>query len=264
MRTPPTIADWHAQFARQASWTQAMRSQLYRRAGLLQAEQVLDVGSGTGGITEELAQGTRGTVTGLDIDPERVAFARQQAGRARYEQGDALSLPYPAQRFDIVCCHFLLMWVSDPARAVREMARVLRRDGTVLICAEPDYGGRVDWPDLPIRQWQIDGLRRQGADPLMGRRLRQLLAQAGLGAEIGLFPARWSIETGVEDSEAEWFWVRYDVGEAVDAATLDQAQNRAKVAIAEGTRLVFVPTFYAVGKLTWGENRCPPVAQSPR
>ena len=159
----PTVADWHAQFARQAGWTQALRSQLYRRAGLLQAERVLDVGCGTGAITEELAQRTRGTATGLDINPECLAFARQQPGRARYEQGNALSLPYPAQHFDIVCCHFLLMWVGDPARAVREMARVLRRDGTVLICAEPDYGGRLDWPDLPIRQWQIDGLRRAGS-----------------------------------------------------------------------------------------------------
>ena len=246
----PTVADWHAQFARQARWTQALRSQLYRRAGLLQAERVLDVGCGTGAITEELAQRTRGTATGLDINPECLAFARQQPGRARYEQGNALSLPYPAQHFDIVCCHFLLMWVGDPARAVREMARVLRRDGTVLICAEPDYGGRLDWPDLPIRQWQIDGLRRQGADPLIGRQLRGLLVQAGLIAEVGLFPARWDADTGVEDSEAEWFWVRHDVGEAVGAATLDQAQNRARAAVAEGTRLVYVPTFYAIGRFT--------------
>jgi len=246
----PTIADWHAQFARQAGWTQALRSQLCRRAGLLQAERVLDVGCGTGAITEELAQRTRGAVIGLDIDPERLAFARQQPGRARYEQGDALSLPYPAQHFDIVCCHFLLMWVGDPARAVREMARVLRREGTVLICAEPDYGGRLDWPDLPIRQWQIDGLRRQGADPTIGRQLRRLLVHAGLVAEVGLFPARWDVDAGVEDSEAEWFWVRYDVGEAVDAATLDLAQDRARAAVAEGTRLVYVPTFYAIGKFT--------------
>ena len=246
----PTVDDWHAQFVRQAGWTQAMRSQLYRRAGLLQAGRVLDVGCGTGVITEELAQRTHGTVIGLDVDPEPLAFARQQPGRARYEQGDALSLPYPDQHFDIVICHFLLMWVGDPARAVHEMARVLRQDGTILICAEPDYGGRLDWPDLPIRQWQIDGLRRQGADPLIGRQLRQLLAHAGLGAEVGLIPARWGVDTGVEDSEAEWFWVRYDVGDAIDAATLDQAQARARAAVAEGSRLVYVPTFYAIGKLT--------------
>lgn len=246
----PTLDDWHSQFARQAGWTQALRSQLYRRARLPQAERVLDVGCGTGAITEELAQRTRGTVIGLDSDPDRLVFARQQGGRARYEQGDALLLPYPDRHFDIVCCHFLLMWVGDPGRAVSEMARVLRQDGAVLICAEPDYGGRLDWPDLPIRQWQIDGLRRQRADPLIGRQLRGLLAQAGLGAEVGLYPARWDAATGVEDSEAEWFWVRYDVGEGVDDVELDQAQDRATAAAVEGTRLVYVPTFYAIGKLT--------------
>jgi len=243
-----TLADWHAQFVRQAGWTKGIRGELYRQAGLLQAERVLDVGCGTGVITEELAQRTRGAVIGLDLDRERLAFARQQPSRARYEQGDARSLPYPDQHFDIVACHYLLMWVGDSGRTMREMARVLRPNGAVLICAEPDYGGRLDWPDLPIRKWQIDGLRRRGANPLVGRQLRELLADAGLSATVGLIPARWDVDSGVQDSEAEWFWVRYDAGDAIDAATLDEAQAQARAAIAQGTRLVYVPTFYALGR----------------
>jgi SAM-dependent methyltransferase len=247
---PMSMEDWHDQFLRQAQWTQAVRSQLYRRSGLLRAERVLDVGCGTGAITEELARRTRGAVTGLDIDPRMVSYARQHGQGARYEQGDVLDLPYPDRHFDIVACHFLLLWVADPQRAVCEMARVTKRRGSVLICAEPDYGGRIDWPALPIRDWQIDGLRRQGADPLIGRRLRALLVAAGLQPDVGIVPSQWDIASLHAQSQAEWALLRRDVGGAVDAAALDEAEAHAQAAIESGMRLVFVPIFCALARVT--------------
>ena len=255
---PPTLADWHDQFQRQARWTQATRSQLYRRANLLRAERVLDVGCGTGVLTQELARRTRGEVTGLDIDPAMVAHARrqdncgqparQQDGQARYEQGDALDLPYPDAHFDVVASHFLLLWVADAGQAVREMARVTRPGGCVLICAEPDYGGRVDWPPLPIQEWQSEGLRRQGADPQIGRRLRQLLVAAGLWADVGVLPSLWDADDLRENFELEWTWLARDVGQAVDAATFARAKAQARAAVEAGTRLVYLPIFYAMGR----------------
>jgi ubiquinone/menaquinone biosynthesis C-methylase UbiE len=254
----PTVGEWHAQFERQAQWTQGVRNQLYRRAGLLQAERILDVGCGTGVITGELARRTRGEATGLDLDPKMLTFPHSFPPRRRgteggakaprYEQGDAQDLPYPDRHFDIVTCHFLLLWVSDPLLAVREMARVTRQRGSVLICAEPDYGGRVDWPDLPVRRWQIDGLRRQGADPLIGRQLRRLLSEAGLGGEVGIHPSVWRAEALREQFEAEWAWLRRDVGDDVDAKTFDEARALARSAVDAGTRLVYMPVFYALGR----------------
>ena len=248
MDTWPAVAAWHEQAARQARWTQATRNQLVRRARLLQAERVLDVGCGTGAITDELARRTRGNVTGLDVDPQRLALARQRGAPVHYEQGDALDLPYPDGHFDIVACHFFLLWVADPQRAVCEMARVTKKRGTVLICAEPDYGGRLDWPDLPIRAWQIDGLRRQGANPLVGRQLRQLLTGAGLRAEVGILPSHWDVPSLEAQFEAEWALLQADVGGTVDPETFAQAQARAREAIEAGTRLVYVPTFYGLGR----------------
>ena len=244
----PAIADWHAQFVRQARWTQATRNQLYRRAKLLQAECVLDVGCGTGIITQELARRTRGEAIGLDIDPDMIAFAQQRGDAARYREGDALALPYSDDHFDVVTCHFLLMWVSDPVQAAREMARVVRREGAVLICAEPDYGGRLDWPDLPIRHWQIDGLRRQGADPFIGRQLRHILAAAGLQADVGILPSHWNARCLQRNFEAEWEWLWHDVGNAIDLSTFAQVQAQARAAVDAGTRLVYIPFFYAIGR----------------
>jgi ubiquinone/menaquinone biosynthesis C-methylase UbiE len=244
----PTIGEWHAQFARQAGWTQVTRSQLYRRANLIRAQQVLDVGCGTGVITEELARRTRGKVTGLDSDPEMIDFARAEGGRALYELGDALCMPYPDGRFDVAACHFVLMWVLDPLQAVREMARVVCAGGSVLICAEPDYGGRLDWPDLPIRQWQIDGLRRQGANPLIGRQIRELLARVGLRADVGILASHWSVTELRDNYPSEWAWLERDLGEDVEPSALARAREQAWTAIEAGTRMVYVPLFYAIGR----------------
>ncbi len=243
-----SLADWDAQFARQARWTRATRGHLYRRAGLIRARRVLDVGCGTGVVTLEMARRTRGTVVGLDIDPAMLELARARGGRASYERGDALELHYPDEHFEIVSCHFVLMWVADPEQAVREMARVTTPGGSVLICAEPDYGGRLDWPILPIRRWQVEGLRRQGANPLIGRRLRQLLVTAGLHAEVGVIPSLWDANALRENFDAEWRWLHHDVGDAVPSAEFEQARLRAWAAIETGERLAYIPIFYAIGR----------------
>ena len=242
------IASWHEQFVRQARWTEGTRDHLYRRAGLEAASRVLDVGSGTGAITAKVARRTQGEVIGIDIDPEMVAFARQHDRRTRYEQGDALALPYPDEHFDIVTCHYLLLWLRDPPLGVREMARVTRSGGSVLVCAEPDYGGRLDWPDLPVREWQILALRRQGADPVIGRSLRRLLVEASLEPDVGVMASVWDVGSIRAEFEAEWAMLWQDVGDLVDAATFQVARAAARAAVAAGTRLVFMPTFYAYAR----------------
>lgn len=244
----PSLSEWHEQFSRQAQWTQMSRSQLYRRANLLHAERILDVGCGTGVLTNELARRTRGQVIGLDNNAEMLAFARRSTSRVHYEEGDALDLPYPDAHFDTVICHFVLLWVADPRLAVREMARVTKPGGDVLICAEPDYAGRLDWPDLPVRDWQIDGLRRQGANPLIGRQVRRLLVQAGLRADVGVIASHWTAHDLYENFEAEWTWIAYDVGDAVESKTFEQVKAQAHKAIQDGTRLVYVPIFYGIGR----------------
>ena len=243
-----TPADWHTQFLRQARWTQATRSQLYRRANLLRAERVLDVGCGTGVLTQELAHRSRGEVIGLDRDPAVLAFARSHAPGVRFEQGNLFDLPYPDRHFDVVCCHFVLLWVADPDRAMREMARVTREGGSVLVCAEPDYGARIDWPELPLAQWQVEGLRRQGADPLIGRKLRELLAAAKLFGDVGVLSSLWDSVALRENFEPEWAWIARDVGSFVSSEDLERARALAQAAVEAGTRLVYLPIFYALAR----------------
>jgi SAM-dependent methyltransferase len=243
-----TVEEWEAQFARQAAWTRAVRSHLYRRVDLLRAERVLDVGCGTGIVTEELAARTRGQVVAVDVDAAMIAAAQARGGRATYQEGDARRLPFPDEHFDVVVSHFLLMWVDDPARAVREMARVTRKGGAVLVCGEPDYGGRVDWPDLPVGQWQAAALQRQGADPFVGRKLCALLQQAGLETGVGVVPSLWDTEVLRDNFEAEWSLLERDVEDLVDEVAFRRARDAAWRAIEESTRLVFMPVFFGLGR----------------
>lgn len=247
MPTEMTPPEWDRQFARQASWTRATRSYLYRRSNLMRARRVLDVGSGTGVVTEEVASRTEGSVTGIDHDPNMVEFARARGGRGTYRLGDAHDLPFQDAWFEVTACHFLLMWCQDPRRAVQEMVRVTAPGGSVLICAEPDYGGRVDHPESPLGRWQVEALRREGADPLLGRQLRDLCAQPSVRhADVGLIPGLWDPSTQRREFESEWvLWERTLAG-FVPPDELARTKAADLAAIESGRRLAFLPVFYAL------------------
>lgn len=88
-------------------------------------ESVLDVGCGTGWFTRRFA--TLGlTVTGLDNDPERIAFARARHPGGRYLVGDARALPFADAAFDRVVAVASLCFVADERQAMAEILRVAR------------------------------------------------------------------------------------------------------------------------------------------
>lgn len=120
---------------------QAWRRFAVRAAGVEPGQRVLDVACGTGDLAELFAAGLAGEVVGLDFTPEMLAVARRRqgslpadrAGKLRYVEGDAQSLPFPDASFDVVSIAFGIRNVADPARALREFARVLRPGGRLVI-----------------------------------------------------------------------------------------------------------------------------------
>lgn len=247
MTTEMTVEEWDAQYTRQAGWTQGTRAHLYRRANLIRAARVLDVGSGTGVITEELTSRTRGQVIGVDLDPALVTYARARGGRAQYRLGDAHDLAFRRGWFDVVACHFVLMWCRDPAKVAREMIRVTRPGGVILVCAEPDYGGRIDHPDLPLGHWQSLALRTEGADPWLGRKLRELFALPAVRqTDIGVIPGLWDLATMRAQFEAEWTLWERSLADIVPADDLSRVKEADLAAIESGQRLVFMPVFHAL------------------
>jgi SAM-dependent methyltransferase len=236
----------------QASWTLPTRTWLYGLAKLPRARDVLEVGCGTGVIAGELAHISSAWVVGLDIDGTMLAFARGQGGGVAYAQGDAHALPFPGGSFDVVVCHYLLLWLADPAQAVREMARVVRPKGWVLACAEPDYGGRVDHPPemVSLGRLQAQALRQQGADPELGRRLGELFVGAGLQATGGVIAGHWQLPSIPDEGfEAEWAMRERDLAGLLPAEELHRLHAADRQALTDGRRMLFVPTFYAAGRL---------------
>jgi SAM-dependent methyltransferase len=244
--------DWHRRYSQQASWTEDLRNYLFERAGLHNARRVLDVGCGTGVLEIELTNRYSARFFGLDIDNGRLMQASHHAPSACFSLANACQLPFPDAWFDITFCHFLLLWVAQPMQVLAEMKRVTQPGGFVLALAEPDYGGRIDYPsDLEIiGQMQLVSLRRQGTDPLAGRKLAGIFHQVGLQAiETGLMGGQWKSAPSKDDFAMEWSVIQSDLGESISSDNLERLRAIDAIAWQQGERVLFVPTFYALGKV---------------
>jgi len=149
--------------------------------------EVLSVGCGPGVILREVSA-LDGSIraTGIDVSAERVQEAKQKNRRipqVNFVRGDAQAMEFPPDRFDLVYSRMLLEYLKDKEGAVREMVRVCKRGGTVLL---QDLDGQLLWhyPEDPVVQETaekvVKALSPTGFDPFVGRKLFSLAQKAGL------------------------------------------------------------------------------------
>jgi SAM-dependent methyltransferase len=247
--TPP---QWHLRFQQQSRWTEEARCHLYQSLSVYNNKHILEVGSGTGVITTDLHQQTQAVVHGVDIDLNFTRLARQNDPQTRFTCGDAFSLPYASRSFDVTICHFLLLWLSEPELALCEMARVTRSDGYLIVLAEPDYSSRIDYPRplAEIGRLQASALRAQGANPQTGRRLASFCIEARLeNVRCGLVGGEWGSRPESGFLESEWDIIRADLAGQFTREEMDIYQKMDEAAWKSGFRILFVPTFYAWGRV---------------
>ena len=129
-----------AGFAAMESFTGMAAPYLVRFAGVQRGSKVLDVGCGTG-VAALTAARAGAKVTGLDLTPELVARAKENAKLAKVEidlhEGDAEALPFGDGAFDVVLSQFGHMFAPRPEVVIREMLRVLRPGGTLAFSTWP-------------------------------------------------------------------------------------------------------------------------------
>ncbi|MDO9406740.1 MAG: methyltransferase domain-containing protein [Polaromonas sp.] len=128
-------------FAPMALFTTPVAAQLVRFAHIAAGESVLDVGTGTGVVAITAAR-SGAQVTGLDLTPELLEEARDNARTARQErivwtEGDAEQLPYADASFDVVLSQFGHMFAPRPEVVTQEMRRVLKPGGRVAFATWP-------------------------------------------------------------------------------------------------------------------------------
>ncbi len=245
-----TLAEQHARFTQQARWTAELRRYIAQSTGLSASRRILEVGCGTGAVLKELP--AQAALHALDHHLPSLVYARQSAAAARCVCADAHRLPYPAGWFDHSLCHFVLLWLQNPLQALREMVRVTRPGGWVIALAEPDYGGRMDYPTQFTRlgQLQAQALAAQGADVNMGRKCGALFHQAGLThVQTGLLGGQWSVLPSPEAWESEWETLQSDLRGLISPQELHDLRQQDAAAWEKGERILFVPTFYAWGQV---------------
>ena len=158
----------------------AQNSAAYLLAALRPGLTVLDVGSGPGTITVDLAERVApGRVTALETSESTAALTRAEADRRGCSTidvvvGDVHALDLPTAGYDVVHAHQVLQHVADPVAALREMIRVCRPGG-VVAARDADYAGFIWHPaDRGLDRWReiySAAARADGGEPDAGRRL---------------------------------------------------------------------------------------------
>lgn len=170
--------------------------ELYRQIGrlveLTPGQEVLDSACGRGISTSFLAASFGVEVHGVDPDPELIQDAEQRArasgleGRTTFERADLDDLPYRDGIFDVSIGEVGLGIAADPAAAIRELARVTRPHGRVVL-VQLTWSGNLD---AERREELVEHL---GARPMLLVEWKQLLRDAGV---VELHVEDWSEQSG--------------------------------------------------------------------
>jgi SAM-dependent methyltransferase len=164
-------------------YSSLLSPQLADYAGVRSGQRVIDVGCGPGALTSELIDRLGPTnVSAVDPSEPFIAAVRERFPTADARLAAAEALPFPDNAFDAALAQLVVHFMSDPVAGLREMTRVVRRDGVVAACVWDHAGGHgplsVFWeaareldPDVK------DESRRAGA---RAGHLAELLVEAGL------------------------------------------------------------------------------------
>ena len=170
----------------------AVTRRFFRAAGISSGMKVLDIGSGAGDVALTAAElvGPAGAVVGVDVNPAilETAQARAQAAgftNVEFVAGDARTLDI-GNDFDAITGRLVLMYMADPADALKQLATRLRPGG-IAAFQEADftpYQQMPRSPDTPLANeligWILEVFERSGAHSGMGLDLYRAFVEAGL------------------------------------------------------------------------------------
>jgi SAM-dependent methyltransferase len=253
-----------ARLVQQADELLADSAALLDRVGLRPGDAAIDLGCGPRGCLELIAArvGPTGRVIGLDADPAHTAMAadfvvRQGLRQVQIVTADARHTGLPSGSFDCVHARTLLINVPDPADVVGEMARLAKPGGWV-VSVEPDTDYSMCYPPQAAFQRVCEifpaVFGRNGADPNIGRRVPELMRQAGLHdvgieARVQIYPPGNSRRTIRVDLVRSLRAPVIEMGLATEAE-LDELDSAARAHLDDPSTVVISGLLF----LAWGRN----------
>lgn len=151
-----------------------------------EGQRLLEVGCGIGGVTRILAElvGTGGEVVGLDFSATMIAEATRRATGLDlplcYVTGDVHALEFADNSFDRALASTVFQHLADPFLSLRELVRVIRPGGRVVITDQDWETQLVDAGDRAITRKIMNVICDNIRHPWIGRQLPGLFADTGL------------------------------------------------------------------------------------
>jgi|SRR5262245_16042192 len=156
------------------------------QAGIQSGMRVADLGCGVGTVTTLLAElvGPKGQVVGVDFSGAQLAQAREllppSFSNVTFVEASATGTGLPYETFDLVYCRFLLIHLTEPMEALREMRNLLKPDG-ILVCEDGDLTAAGSEPPSALNVFaELFGRLGPawGVDYTLGHRLLQMVLDA--------------------------------------------------------------------------------------
>jgi ubiquinone/menaquinone biosynthesis C-methylase UbiE len=217
----------HESVLRSHSMRTVENSAAYLIPRLTTGTTVLDIGCGPGTITAGLAARVApGRVVGIDreagpLDAAAAVAKTNGLDNLTFRVGDAYSLDFPDDSFDVVHAHQVLQHLTDPVAALTEMRRVCRPGG-IVAARDADYAAMTWHPANPALDRWLDVYHRVArhnhAEPDAGRRLKSWALAAGF-AELTCTASAWCFASADERS----WWAGTWAQRVTESAMAEQA-----------------------------------------
>jgi ubiquinone/menaquinone biosynthesis C-methylase UbiE len=157
--------------------------------GLSDGMRILEIGSGPGFVTEKLLElCPRSELTSLEINPEMISKAKQYLGekhdsRIQFVQASIMNTGLPDNQYDFAIARMIFLHLPDPVGAAREIYRLLRPGGKlVIIDIDDSVYGLID-PQIPEFSMVMNKLAQvqasRGGNRYIGRQLWRILHSVG-------------------------------------------------------------------------------------
>jgi ubiquinone/menaquinone biosynthesis C-methylase UbiE len=175
-------------------------------------DRVLDAGCGSGSMSRLIARThPQADVIGVDLREQYLDFARTRAREENihnltFRSADVFDLPFADATFDVVWTKYLLQWLKEPKRALKELKRVTRPGGIVVSC---DFAGFAieHFPVTPEFDRQVRQVMTALVDCDVGRKVAPMMISLGFrNVKVEIEVDNIFTAIGRIDAERRWNW----------------------------------------------------------